>query len=267
MAVKRVYLKNLHRMMDGMNIGLSEKVHLLFMNNYINYSNYEFRDEWQVDDYMDAYYNLYSLRSEQAKAVVNQYVVDFLEEWKEDAPSIYRRAKDDLVGWINSEWYGFECPEESKQSIDVERTEKVIALELSDSMMKIAEMVKVGKYEEAAGGCYAVFRRLAMIRDVYPDWFRGFEDGGELSKMTLLMLALVELYSHLRQMPGISKRLGDEMNIQLEVFNLETGFFGDMECDSRWSDMLCGAKEQYYDYSVLEECPMWKIWVKEDRKV
>lgn len=49
MAVMRVYLKELHQMMDGMSIGLAEKVHLLFMNNYINYSNYEFRDEWQVD--------------------------------------------------------------------------------------------------------------------------------------------------------------------------------------------------------------------------
>lgn len=267
MSVKRIYLKDLHRMMDGMSIGLAEKVHLLFMNNYINYSNYGFRDEWQVDDYMDAYYNLYSLRSEQAKMVVNQYVMDFMEEWKEDAPAMYRRAKDDMVGWINSEWYEFECPEESKQSMDVERTEEEIALELSDPLLRIAETVKAGKNEEAAGGCYAVFRRLAKIRDVYPDWFKGLEDDGELSKMTLLTLALVELYSHLRQMPGISKRLGDEMNIQLEVFNLETGFFGDMECDSRWSDMLCGAKEQYYDHSVLEECPMWKIWVKEDRKV
>lgn len=49
MAVKRIYLKDLHRMMDRMSIGLAEKVHLLFMNNYINYSNYGFRDEWQVD--------------------------------------------------------------------------------------------------------------------------------------------------------------------------------------------------------------------------
>lgn len=49
MAVKRIYLKDLHRMMDGMSIELAEKGHLLFMNNYINYSNYEFRDEWQVD--------------------------------------------------------------------------------------------------------------------------------------------------------------------------------------------------------------------------
>lgn len=49
MAAKRIYLRDLHRMMDRMSIGLAEKVHLLFMNNYINYSNYEFRDEWQVD--------------------------------------------------------------------------------------------------------------------------------------------------------------------------------------------------------------------------
>lgn len=38
MAVKRLYLKDLHRMMDEMSIGLAEKVHLLFMNNYINCS-------------------------------------------------------------------------------------------------------------------------------------------------------------------------------------------------------------------------------------
>ena len=258
MATKRIYLKDLHRMMDGMSIGLAEKVHLLFMNNYISCSNYGFRDEWQLDDYMDAYYSFYSLRTERAKTVVNQYVVDFMDEWKEDAPSMYRRAKNDIVGWINSEWYGFEYPDGSKCPKDVERTDKEVALELSDFLLRIAEMVKGGQYEEAAGGCYAVFRQLAEIRHVYPDWFKGLMGEGELSKMALLTLALVELYCHLRQMPGISKRLGDEMNIQLEVFNLETGFFGDMYCDTRWSDMLCGAKEQYDDYRVLEECPMWR---------
>lgn len=262
MAVKRIYLKDLHRMMDGMSIELAEKVHLLFMNNYINYSNYGFRDEWQVDDYMDAYYNLYSLRSEQAKVVVNQFVVDFMDEWKEDAPSMYRRAKNDIVGWINIEWYRFECPEVSKLSKDIERTEKDIVLELSYILLKIAEMVKEGKYEEAAGGCYRLFRHLANIRDVYPDRFGGLLDDGELSKMTLFTLALVELYSHLRQIPGISKRLGDEMNIQLEVFNLETNFFGDMDCNTRWSDMLCGAKDQYYDHGELEKCPMWEAYHK-----
>lgn len=42
---ERIYLKNLQRMMDGMSIKLAEIVHLLFMNNYINYSDYGFMDE------------------------------------------------------------------------------------------------------------------------------------------------------------------------------------------------------------------------------
>ena len=39
----------------------------------------------------------------------------------------------------------------------------------------------------------------------------------------------VEQYCHLRQKPDLSKRMADEMDINLEVFNLETDFFGDLE--------------------------------------
>ena len=53
------------------------------------------------------------------------------------------------------------------------------------------------------------------------------------------------------------------MDINLEVFNLETNFFGDLHCSSRFTDMLCGAQAQYGDYSELDKCPMWGMWVKE----
>ena len=53
-----------------------------------------------------------------------------------------------------------------------------------------------------------------------------------------------------------------EMDINLEVFNLETDFFGDLHCSSRFTDMLCGAQAQYGDYSELEKCPMWGMWEK-----
>ena len=59
------------------------------------------------------------------------------------------------------------------------------------------------------------------------------------------------------------KRMADEMDINLEVFNLETDFFGDLHCSSRWTDILCDAQAQYGDYSELDECPMWGKWVKE----
>ena len=57
--------------------------------------------------------------------------------------------------------------------------------------------------------------------------------------------------------------MADEMDINLEVFNLETDFFGDLHCSSRFTDMLCDAQAQYGDYSELDECPMWGMWLKE----
>ena len=48
-----------------------------------------------------------------------------------------------------------------------------------------------------------------------------------------------------------------EADINLEVFNLEIDFFGDLHCSSRFTDMLCDAQAQYGDYSELEKCPMW----------
>ena len=59
------------------------------------------------------------------------------------------------------------------------------------------------------------------------------------------------------------KRMADEMDINLEVFNLETDLFGDLHCSSRFTDMLCDAQTQYGDYSELDECPMWGMWEKE----
>ena len=56
---------------------------------------------------------------------------------------------------------------------------------------------------------------------------------------------------------------GDRYSGILEVFNLETDFFGDLHCSSRFTDMLCDAQTQYGDYSELDECPMWGMWEKE----
>lgn len=48
---KRITLKTVHQMLDGMSVELAEKVHLLFMANYIDYSDYDFGDENQVESY------------------------------------------------------------------------------------------------------------------------------------------------------------------------------------------------------------------------
>lgn len=60
--------------------------------------------------------------------------------------------------------------------------------------------------------------------------------------------------------------MADEMDINLEVFNLETDFFGDLHCSSRFTDMLCDAQAQYQDYSELDKCPMWGMWERKGER-
>ena len=50
---------------------------------------------------------------------------------------------------------------------------------------------------------------------------------------------------------------------QAEAYYTETDFFGDLHCNSRFTDMLCDAQAQYQDYSDLDKCPMWGMWEKE----
>ena len=41
---------------------------------------------------------------------MNSQLIEFLDEWRQDAPSRYRKAKDDICYWITDEWYSFESP-------------------------------------------------------------------------------------------------------------------------------------------------------------
>ena len=45
----------------------------------------------------------------------------------------------------------------------------------------------------------------------------------------------------MQETANTQKRMADEMDINLEVLNLETDFFGDLHCCSRFTDMLCDA--------------------------
>ena len=125
-----------------------------------------------------------------------------------------------------------------------------IALALSPFTRKTAELVKSGAYEAAAGSCYIIFRCLAKTCKEHENWFLrpdgskrhpygdaercGFTGYGDTyTKLAIFTEAVVELYCHLRQKTRLSKRMADEMDINLEVFNLETDFFSDLHCSSR----------------------------------
>ena len=102
---KRITLKTVHEMLNGMSVELAEKVHLLFMANYIDYSDYDFGNENQVESYCWCYRDLFELKTKASQEIVNSQLIEFLDEWWQDAPSRYRKAKDDICYWISqSAW-------------------------------------------------------------------------------------------------------------------------------------------------------------------
>ena len=207
---KRITLKTLHEMLNGISLELAEKVHLLFIANYIDYSDYEFRDENQVESYCWCYRDLFELKTKESQEIVNSQLIEFLDEWRQDAPSRYRKAKDDVCYWITDEWYNFESPmqkeiESAYQTALKKKDDLAIALALSPFAKKTAELVNSGAYEAAAGSCYAIFRCLAKTCKEHEDWFAGFTGYGDTyTKLAIFTEAVVELYCHLRQKPDLS---------------------------------------------------------------
>ena len=173
---KRITLKTIHQMLDGMSVELAEKVHLLFMANYIDYSDYDFRDVGQVESYYWCHRDLFELKTKESQEIVNSELIEFLDEWRQDSPSRYRKAKDDICYWITDEWYNFESPmqkeiETAYQTALKKKDDMTIALALSPFAQKTAELVKSGAYEAAAGSCYAIFKCLAKTCKEHEDWF------------------------------------------------------------------------------------------------
>ena len=90
---KRITLKTVHEMLDGMSVELAEKVHLLFMANYIDCSDYDFRDDGQVESYCWCYRDLFEQKTKESQEIVNSQVIEFLDEWRQDAPSPIGRQR------------------------------------------------------------------------------------------------------------------------------------------------------------------------------
>ena len=257
-------LDDLRRMLDEMDQRHAEEVHHLFMDNYMDYSDYEFRDEWMIDGYHECFHEYFRSGGEYIDQL-NGYVIEILREWQQDANYKYQKAKKDLIWWMEDPIPEFK-PSLS-QEIDIAVNEagdteddEVMVRSLMPFPLKIADIVKSGNYEDAAANLYCLFDYLAALEKKHKQWFESLWTGGMMSKMACFFDTISELYCHLRQLEEVPNTLKDEMDIHLLIFNRKTYFFGDMWGVSRFEDMLLDGKKQFNDYSVLEECPMWNHW-------
>ena len=128
---------------------------------------------------------------------------------------------------------------------------------LSPMVLKMAEEVKCGGYEEAAGNLLALFGTLASIKSRHEEWFENMLHGGNASNMVYLADVATTVYCHLRQHEGLSEDLAEDMDVRLVLLNGRTGLFGDWTVNM-YADMLLTAECQSEDYSDLEQCEIWK---------
>ena len=140
---------------------------------------HDFGDENLVESYCWCYRGFFEQKTKESQEIVNSQLIEFLDEWRQDVPSRYRKAKDDICYWITDEWYSFESPmqkeiESAYQAALKKNVDMTIALAMSPFAPKTTELVNMGAYEAAAGSCYVLFRCLAKACKEHEDWFAGF---------------------------------------------------------------------------------------------
>lgn len=260
----RTTIQDLKKMMDEMDQRHADEVHYLFMSHYMDYSDYEFRDDWQIDAYHETYFAYFRYGDVDVREL-NEHVLAILKEWQQDAYHKYQKAKKDLIWWITDPIPAFNPSlgaeiSQAFESAILSDDEEEITKTLMPFPQKIAELIKSGQYEDAAANLYCMFEHLAAVEKQREEWFKSMWSGGDMTNIVCFTETLCELYCHLRQLDNLPVKLKDEMNIHLHILNSKTYFFGDMWADSRFEDMLHDGKKQFNDYSVLEECSIWKSW-------
>lgn len=258
--------KDLEQMLSNMDGQRAEVVHFLFMENYINWSNYRFRDDGFVYSYCDCYNEAFKTGFLHS---LDYYLMHAMDEWKQDAPKIFNKAKKDLELWMQ---YDIPSLEPSMSKEISEAYEIAITLNNADAIwrsflpfpIRIAKQIKSKDYVGAASNLYCIIEQLAKAYTEHEDWFEEIPD----SPNTWLIPDIVNfrdltfsMYSHLRQKSDLPKKLKSDMDIHFHIFNLKTEFLGDIDCDSSISDMFHDKKDQFGNYSVLEKHYTWQWYM------
>lgn len=256
----RFYLRDLKSKLDSLDIEQLKYLHLLFEMNYMDDSDFWFRDEWFEDGYHDCFYDWYHDGCKETPYDLNQMVFEILEEWKERGYKRYRPAMDSIRDWCSRKWNKFESEHQAEvfAAYDVaiaHDDEKEISRGLYPFIHHVHEYIRNKQYQEAISLIFCLFDQLGKACKKHENWFESYWCGGDQTSVDLFLDILRHLYCHLRQHPDIPWQTKEAMDIHLLLTNKQHRLFGDLELawgDSRMEDMLSD-ESSYCDYSNMED--------------
>lgn len=256
----RFYLRDLKSKLNGLDIDQLKYLHLLFEMNYMEDSDFWFRDEWFEDGYHDCFYDWYHDGCKETPYDLNQMVFEILEEWKERGYKRYRPAMDSIRDWCSRKWNKFESEHQAEVSAAYDAAivlddEKEISRSLYPFIHHVHEYIRNKQYQEAISLIFCLFDQLGKACKKHENWFESYSCGGDQTSVDLFLDILRHLYCHLRQHPDIPWQTKEAMDIHLLLTNKQHRLFGDLELawgDSRMEDMLSD-ESSYCDYSNMKD--------------
>ena len=256
----RFYLRDLKSKLDNLDIDQLKYLHLLFEMNYMDDSDFWFRDEWFEDGYHDCFYDWYHDGCKETPYDLNQMVFEILEEWKERGYKRYRPAMDSIRDWYSRKWTQFESEHQVEvfaayDAAIVHDDEKEISRSLYPIIHHVHEYIRNKQYQEAISLIFCLFDQLGKACRKHENWFESYWCGGVQTSVVLFLDVLRHLYCHLRHHPDIPRQTKEAMDLHLLLTNKQHRLFGDLELawgDSRMEDMLSD-ESSYCDYSNMED--------------
>lgn len=256
----RFYLRDLKSKLDNLDIDQLKYLHLLFEMNYMDDSDFWFRDEWFEDGYHDCFYDWYHDGCKETPYDLNQMVFEILEEWKERGYKRYRPAMDSIRDWCSRKWTQFDSEHQAEVSVAYDVAiahddEKEISRSLYPFIHYLHEYIRNKQYQEAISLIFCLFDQLGKACKKHENWFESYWCGGVQTSVVLFLDVLRHLYCHLRQHPDISWQTKEAMDLHLLLTNKQHRLFGDLELawgDSRMEDMLSD-ESSYCDYRDMED--------------
>ncbi len=260
---KTVKPKNpVKEMLDGLDFLHGKYVHTWFMEQYVNYGDYEFRDELLVDGYCDSYNDLMWTDDPLRVKDANRYIIAIMKEWYRDDPGQYYEAFELLQEWASHQFMNMEASLKERidkdwfDAISEEEGEKLYN-RIVGYPLEICEMMhEDGREEEAVANLFYLLEKMGGLYQLNQELFEN-KTGGLVPKMALMMWWLTELYLIVKGYPAVNDDIKSDMDFFLMDLQHRTQLFD--ESSSKWDDMF--VDNQPY----AEDDGLWKHY-KEDMK-
>ena len=247
---------------DGLDFLHGKYVHTWFMEQYIDYEDYEFSNEWIVDAYCECYNDLMRTNDPLRVKDANRCVVAIMKEWYRDNPGLYCEALELLQEWAAHQFMNMEAS--MKERIDkewfdalTEEDGEELYSRIVGYPLEICTMLHENdREEETVANLFYLLEKMGGLYRFNPDLFEN-KTGSLVPKMELMMWWLTELYLIVKGSPNVNDSIKSDMDFFLVDLQHRTRLFD--ESSSKWDDMFVDSQP------YAEDDGLWKHY-KEDMK-